>query len=216
MKSYVITIMDMPKSVESAERCIRSMPDYDIEMFPAITPESEPEKIAESLGINLDFFRYDGEKYSRRHRCISAFLSHYSLWKKCVEENEEYQIFEHDAVAVNNLPKFINYKGCISIGAPSYGKFNTPRVLGVNPLTSKRYFPGAHAYRIKPNAAKLLCEVAADNAAPTDVFLNLSTFDWLEEYYPWPVVAKDSFSTIQNVNGCIAKHGYTEGKYELL
>jgi len=216
MKSFVITIMDMEKSVKSAERCIKSIPDFNVEMFSAITPDQNPELIAKRKGVNLDFFRFDGEKYSRHHRCISAFMSHYSLWEQCANGKEEYQIFEHDAVCVNNIPKVINYTGCISLGAPSYGKFHTPRMIGVNPLTSKQYFPGAHAYRLKPEAARKLCEHAKENAAPTDVFLHTINFPWLEEYYPWPVVAKDDFTTIQNEGGCIAKHNYQRGRYEIL
>ena len=47
-------------------------------------------------------------------------------------------------------------------------------------------------------------------ARPTDVFLNIESFPWLEEYYPWPVKADDSFTTIQNEFGCYAKHNYGE------
>jgi len=32
----------------------------------------------------------------------------------------------------------------------------------------------------------------------------------LQEYWPWPVEAHDSFTTIQNENGCLAKHNYGE------
>ena len=212
MKSYVITIMSEPRSVESAQRCIDSMPEYNIEMFPAITPKDNPFKIAEKKGIPIDLFK---EGYSRIENCVSAFLSHYSLWEKCYEEKTEYQIFEHDAVCTNNIPKFIPYQGCISLGAPSYGRFQTPMKIGVGPLTSKRYFPGAHAYRLKPVGAKTLLQRAKTDARPTDIYLNADYFPWLEEYYPWPVVVKESFTTIQRLEGCVAKHGYNGG-YEIL
>lgn len=215
MKSFVITIESLPESVKAATRCIRSMPEYDVQMFPAVTPDDDPIMIAGSEGLDLSFFDVDAQKYSRFERCVSAFLSHYSLWKKCIEDNEEYQIFEHDAVCVGNLPQFISHDGCISLGAPSYGKFNTPSVLGVSPLVSKIYFPGAHAYRLKPKAARTLVQHARENAAPTDVYLCKSNFPWLQEYYPWPVEARDTFSTIQKENGCRAKHNYGES-YELL
>lgn len=215
MKSFVITIESMPESVKLAERCIRSMPEFDVQKFTAITPDDDPVMIAGSEGLDLSFFDVDARRYSRFERCVSAFLSHYSLWKQCAEENVEYQIFEHDAVCVGNLPKFISYEGCISLGAPSYGKFNTPKVLGVSPLVSKVYFPGAHAYRLKPKAARTLVQHARENAAPTDVYLCKSNFSWLQEYYPWPVEARDTFSTIQHERGCQAKHGYNE-KYKLL
>ena len=214
MKSYVITVMNIPESVEAAQRCIDSMPEYNIEMYAGFTPDDNPDEIARKKRINTS--RFDDPRYSRRERCLSAFLSHRSLWERCLKTGEEIQIFEHDAVGVGTVPEFLNYQGCISLGAPSYGKFNHPPQLGVNPLTSKRYFPGAHAYRMKPNAAKHILEHSQDFAAPTDIYLNLDYFPWLEEYYPWPVTAVDKFSTIQNEGGCLAKHGYNKASYNLL
>ena len=82
--------------------------------------------------------------------------------------------------------------------------------MGVNELFSKGYFPGAHAYIVKPRGAKEFIKQAKVFARPTDVYLNKSTFPWLQEYFPWPVEARDSFTTIQNVNGCYAKHNYGE------
>ena len=119
-------------------------------------------------------------------------------------------IFEHDAMCLNVINSTIMYNACISLGHPSYGKFNTPATLGVNPLTSKKYFPGAHAYRLKPTAAKMFIQQAKIEARPTDVFLNIHTFPFLEEYYPWLAEAKDSFTTIQNKNGIAAKHNKVE------
>lgn len=216
MKSFVITIESMPESVKAAKRCIRSMPEYDVQMFPAITPDDDPVMIAGRESLNLSLFDDAAKKYSRFERCVSAFLSHYKLWKKCIEDNEEYQIFEHDAVCTGTLPKFINYQRCVSLGAPSYGKYNTPTTLGTSPLVSKPYFPGAHAYRLNPKGAQEFVLFARGTARPTDIYLNIKQFPWLEEYYPWPVEAKDTFSTIQHEGGCIAKHGYNKEKYKLL
>ena len=215
MKSYVITIMDNPKSVESAERCIKSGAKFgiEIEMWPAITPQNtDVFELAKTQGISIDGFR---EKYSRLENCIAAFLSHFSLWGKCYVTNEEIQIFEHDAVVISPIPEFINHQGCINLGKPSYGRYNDPIILAVNPLTSKRYFPGAHAYRVHPRGAKQLLAQAKVKARPTDVFLHLDTFPWLEEYYPWPVQAMDTFTTIQKQEGCLAKHNYGD-RYEII
>ena len=214
MKSYVITVMNIPESVDAAQRCIDSMPQFDIKMFSGYTPDDDPDAIAKKHRLNTT--RFDDPRYSRRQRCLSAFLSHRRLWERCRDTGEEIQVFEHDAVGVGDVPEFLNYQGCISLGSPSYGQFNHPPNLGVNPLTSKRYFPGAHAYRMKPRAARAILEHARDFAAPTDTFLHLDHFPWLEEYYPWPVMANDKFSTIQNEGGCLAKHGYNKGSYRLL
>ena len=207
---YVITIFGNEKSEEAAERCIKSglqVGGLKIEKWKATTPQDDIAKIIKDEKINTV---YMDEVYSRTPNCIAAFLSHYSLWKLSVEKNKEVTIFEHDAVCVNIVNSDISYKGVVSLGAPSYGKFNTPSSFGVVPLQSKRYFPGAHAYRVKPKAAQMLIDQARLEARPTDVFLNRSTFPFLEEKYPWPVEAKDSFTTIQNPMGCQAKHNKVE------
>jgi len=214
MKSFVITIRGNTLSEQAADRCILSMPDFKVSKFNAITPKENPLAILEIESIPVSGFE---EKYSYLESCVSAFLSHFSLWKKCIELKEEFQIFEHDAVCTGTLPEFINYDKAISIGKPSYGKFNTPTSLGVNSLVSKRYFPGAHAYRLKPQGAKELIARAKIDGGPTDVFLHLDRFPWLQEYYPWPVEAKDSFTTIQKTEGCLAKHNWHDGVgYEIL
>lgn len=210
MKNYVITIMDNEQSIRSAERCIKSGKSIGgmiIEHWRATTPRDDIYGMAKDDHINITAM---DEVYSRTPNCLAAFLSHYKLWKECVELNQEITIFEHDAVCVNNINSQLVYNACISLGKPSYGKFNTPPRLGVNPLTSKRYFPGAHAYRLKPAAAQMFMQQARQEAKPTDVFLNIDTFPFLEEHYPWLVEAKDSFTTIQNSNGIAAKHNKVE------
>lgn len=215
MKSFVITIMDHPKSVESAERCIKTFkrhhPTDEIEMFNAITPDYNVFSLAEYYKIPLENFQ---EVYSKYDRCVSAFMSHYMLWRKCIELDEPIIIFEHDAYVTNKIPD-MSFKGCVNIGKPSYGKFNGPTTLGVGPLMSKRYFPGAHAYIVSPQGAEAIIKESIFKAGPTDTFLNLRTFPWLEECYPWPVESRDSFTTIQNKTGCLAKHNFGE-KYEIV
>ena len=208
--NYVITIFGNEKSEAAAKRCIASglsVGGISIEKWRATVPNAQLSEIIKKEGINTA--RMD-EIYSRTPNCIAAFLSHYSLWKRSVEENAEVTIFEHDAVCVNNVPSEIRFKGVLSFGAPSYGKFNAPSSFGVVPLQSKKYFPGAHAYRVKPEAAQMLIDQARMEARPTDVFLNIDTFPFLEEHYPWPVEARDSFTTIQSEIGCRAKHNKVE------
>ena len=210
MKNYVITIMDNNKSFMAAQRCIKSgyaTGGLEIAHWEATTPADDLDEFIKSEKINISAMN---EVYSRTSNCIAAFISHYKLWKECVELNQEITIFEHDAVCVNNINSQLIYNACISLGKPSYGKFNTPPMLGVNPLTSKRYFPGAHAYRLKPAAAQMFMQQARQEAKPTDVFLNIDTFPFLEEHYPWLVEAQDSFTTIQNSNGIAAKHNKVE------
>jgi len=212
MRAFVIYV-PIEESEKAAARCIRSAANFQIhaELFRGVTPADHPIQLAEELGLPLNNFQ---EKYSRYENCVSAFLSHRRLWEFSAQNNEEVLIFEHDAVVTDPIPD-VPYRGVLSYGHPSYGKWVTPSTLGVNKLVSKQYLPGAHAYRVKPEAAKVLLETAKTHAGPTDLYLRNELFDFIEEYYPWPVVVRETFSTIQNENGCQAKHGYNE-EYRLL
>ena len=214
MKAFVITIEGMVESEKCADRCIKSGKRFDVEIEKsfAFTPHHAPLTIAAELGIKTKGFV---EKYSRFENCLSAFLSHQNLWHWAVKNNEDVLILEHDAVFTDFLPEVLNFKGVLSLGAPSYGNFIKPKTLGVNTLVSKQYLPGAHAYIVKPNAAKTLLQKSKEYAQPTDIFLSNRNFDFMEEYYPWIVEARDSFSTIQREAGCGAKHNYGE-TYRLL
>jgi len=214
-KAYVITILDNERSVQVAERCIKSGKKHglDIEMWQAYTPNDDLINRFASLGINPRAF---DEVYSRTENCMAAFLSHYSLWAKAVRDKIDVLVFEHDAVIVDTIPEVHGYQGCITFGKPSYGKFNTPRYLGVQELQHKKYFGGAHAYQVSWQAAEVLIKKAKTEAAPTDVYLHLDRFRFLQEYYPWPVEANDSFTTIQVERGCLAKHKYNEETYDIL
>lgn len=208
MKNFVITIRENNKSVEAAQKCIQSAAKFDLEVdyYDAFVPSESKEFIKEQKINDLAF---NNNKFSREDNARAAFCSHFSLWQFSMECNEEITIFEHDAVVVDPIPE-MSYNGCISIGKPSYGKWITPSSLGTNPLTSKKYFPGAHAYRLNPKGAKELVERARLEAAPTDVFLNIHSFPFLQEYYPWPVEVRESFTTIQKTQGCLAKHMYNK------
>lgn len=217
LKAFVITIENLPESQKAADRCIASAEKHGmhVEKFFGVTPADDPVSKARELMIPIDRFR---EKYSRFENCLSAFLSHHSLWVQCSTDPDksDYLILEHDAVFNDSIKDVPFFKGLISYGAPSYGKFVTPPKLGLNKLTSKQYLPGAHAYRVRPNAAKILVNAARHWAGPTDLFLCNRNFQFIEEYYPWPISAEDSFTTIQNETGCLAKHNFNPSTYKVI
>ena len=213
MRMFVITIMENERSVQVADRCVKSgqVFGYKIEKHPAHSPQNC------NVNQELDNLNYDRsgfiEKYSRPENCIAGFLSHHSLWMKCLELNEPIVIFEHDAVVTNDIPNLVLFD-MLNLGKPSYGKFNTPTFIGYGSLVSKPYFPGAHAYRITPKGAADLINEAQFSAGPTDIYIHSSKFT-LGEFYPWVAEARDSFTTIQRKEGCYAKHNYGE-TYEIL
>lgn len=212
MKASVITIIDNDRSRIVADRCITSARKNGLEVayFKAFTPKDSPMDIAKQEGIPTQGFV---EKYSRFENGLAAFLSHYWLWKLTAAGTQPHIIFEHDAVLLDRIPALRG--DIVNLGHPSYGKFNTPSILGESRLVSKPYFPGAHAYYVTPKGAQALIDKAKTSAQPTDIFINHGNFDNLMEYYPWPAEARDSFTTIQNTTGCLAKHNYN-GEYDVI
>lgn len=215
MKLEAYCIYVKGKADDMAERCVRSGERHGVHvtMVPGYTPDT--------LDIDAHFInnnipqQHFYEKYSRIDPVRCAFASHHRLWQQCAEGKSAYLILEHDAVFVNALPNTI-HGHIVNLGKPSYGKFKTPNFLGEGRLVSKEYFPGAHGYMITPFGAELLLNRAYVDAGPTDVFIHNSRFpDVLKECYPWPIEAKDSFTTIQNETGCLAKHNYNEN-YQII
>lgn len=227
MKSFVITIQNHDYSTTCANRCINSAQQFnvDVEYFYAITKETAINTLNEhNLSWNwaddnrrliacphtgLEQFPYRANDFRTK---IACSLSHYLLWLKCIELDQEILILEHDAVFINPLPK-IDFYGAIQINDPSRGGYNgkfhsrymTDRnVSGVHPLTRKRPinskvpdgFSGNSAYIIKPWAAKeFVAAFKKYGVWPNDATICLQLFPWLEEYYPFITEIHQSEST---------------------
>lgn len=203
--------MDNYLSQQAADKCILSAKKHNVEVekWAAITPRNPDFKtmVVENKLRTENFT----SGHSRSENALACFLSHMSIWKESAEKNETIMILEHDAVFVNTVPSISNFTKVVTLGEPSYGKYNTPTKLGLQSLVQREYFKGAHAYVVTPIGSKELLQMVSDYSRPTDVYLNIQYFPWLEEYYPWPVRVDDHFSTIQNQQGCIAKHNYNRG-----
>lgn len=208
--------MDNPKSIAVANRCIESAKYQGLEIkhWPAKTPKDNLDQLLKENNI-LDTRSFESV-YSKTENVIATFLSHLSLWQECIRTNELLIIFEHDAVMTGAIPQSMVFNKVITLARPSYGKFRVPSTLGCNALTQADYFKGAHGYVVSPDGAKMLIDqLNISPALPADLYFNVDYFPWLQEYYPWVVEAKDSFSTIQKVQGCVAKHNYNE-KYGII
>ena len=195
MKTFIITLLQNKHSVESAERARQSAVDVGyretIETFEAITPD-----------LWEEILPYDNnfDNYARPENVGACFASHYLLWQKCIELGEPILILEHDAIFVNNLPD-IDFDMCVNFGRPSYIRpyemtYKEPIEGLQSPI--QYHFLGHHAYAIKPQAAKILCnDVKYRELWPNDVWMDLASYPWLQEYIPYPIVADTLFSTIQ-------------------
>ena len=213
MKSYIITMLDNKKSVESTDKCIKSGKKFgynNIEIFKATTPKDNLKHEFEKDGLSINDFKVD-TRYSKLEPAMCCYLSHKELWKKCLELNETILVLEHDAIFIDKIPNNIYFYGLINLGKPSYGRYMEPTLqTGVFKLFSKPHggLPGTHAYMISPTGAKLLLKKL--KTTTPDLFLNKVDFPWIQEYYPWPIKADDNFTSIQNVAGSVAKHNYNK------
>ena len=214
MKSFVITIQHNENSVKAADRCIESGKKYGVhvEKWKANSPDKiDIHQWFEERSIPDRYFH---EEYSRLENCMAAFSSHYTLWQHCLSLNQPILILEHDAVFVDKLP-LVTQGHIVNFGKPSYGDWLIPNFVGENKIFSKAYLPGAHAYKITPSAAEELIVRSTFEAGPTDVYIHRERFHFINEVYPWPIEAKDSFTTIQKELGCYAKHQYNKN-YQII
>ena len=201
MKSYVITIKGMKPSEEASQKCITSGAKHnvDVTLFDAYTPKDKPfDVFKEQEGVICR-----GRIFKDTHNpqaALGCLLSHYMLWKKCVETNEITLITEHDAIFVSEVPDIIKngeFSGLVNLAKPGYGRMQSIS-SGLGALRSKGHFPGTHGYAVKPEAAAKMIEFSKRNGIhqPADRFLD-SKFRFIQEYAPWPIESAATFTSIQ-------------------
>lgn len=199
MKAFVITLSNLPMSVAAAERCIRSA-SIPVEKFEAVT-ELEAEKLQRDLGIRWNY-PWTGSEYDMKAglkktayrtanpmRRVACFLSHYMLWKKCIELNEPIMILEHDAIFIKEFDETAFLKAecdIISINDPRgvtrksqeyHEKLQQlaqtiQRVPTIDDLMIPQGLPGNSAYIIKPTGAEKMIQAVKDFGAwPNDALM---------------------------------------------
>lgn len=215
MKGYVVTLFNVPESINVAERCIYSGKKFniDIEMFPAVHKDVAYIEMSKE---KLTLSQFDNS-FSDIKAVVGNFVTQYRIWKQIIKNNEPAIVLEHDAIIIDNIPNTIHKGNIVNLGKPSFGKFKEKDKPGIYPLFSKAggYIPGAHGYYVTPIGAQQLVDKAHSNGiSPCDIFLNTKNFD-IKEIYPWVIEAHDTFTTIQNEKGCKAKHNFNQS-YKIL
>lgn len=167
--------------------------------------------IAKSFGMEAELFDavpgnnckhiFKEQKVKNGFRAISSpgqrgcFLSHFLLWKKCVEMNTTISILEHDGVFLRPLPNNIeqnfedicrldpfhhweeNYEQQTTESLSKIIEFKKFETSYSNPITGKFYI-GYYGYLIKPSGAKKLIRQAKDvGALPVDWFVGTDIVD---------------------------------------
>ena len=217
MKDHLVSEAGYKALVESS-KTVKN--DFTIERFDAIISDNVDTHMEKeglkwtwpdsgaifNQKLNMRFHAYGGPP-KRRHACA---MSHFYLWKKCVEESEPILILEHDAIFTKKLdPDYIlnsDYE-CIGINDPRgatrlANKFHNivqsaPGPLVDCPIIDNMQVPqgiaGASAYIIKPEGADQAIGAAYDYGLwPNDALL-------CQQLFPWLGVTKTYYTTVQGL-----------------
>jgi GR25 family glycosyltransferase involved in LPS biosynthesis len=217
MKAYVITLHNNEFSQRKANRCIETgkvVGKVDVEKFTAID-KTNAQQVMKEHGLKWTYAHnntkpalcpisglkqipyYNANLNSK----IGCSMSHYLLYKKCVELDEPIIILEHDAVFIREMPE-VDFKGILQINDPRGAGKNGRRLsesmitrgaVGVQPKTPNTTDPlvpdgiaGNSAYVIKPFAAQeLIDKYHTLGIWPNDAIMCVQLFPYLEEYYPF-------------------------------
>ncbi len=174
------------------------------EKFPGVWRDDAAAAL-ETEGLKVGKF---DESWSNTAAAMGNFVAQYRIWK-LLERNGPAIIMEHDSVVVAPIPDLAGHGDIITLAKPSFGKLRKPLNPGFYPLfSSGDKIPGAHGYYLTPTGAAALISMAKRKGAiPVDKFICPQRFH-ITEYYPWPIEAHDTFTTIQKQKGCLSKHNY--------
>jgi len=191
IKAKIITLKGNYDSEKNAAQCIERARLFgiNVEHFDAIDGYSYPEHL-KKLGIRPKYIFKGG-----RPGVYGCFLSHYYLWRDCVNDNIPYLILEHDGYFIRPLPQnFLGtfqdvlklddedpfseeYSNEVTKAKPfSIKKYHNSQTKLTEKNGTGNYMRGAYGYIIKPNAAKKILdwiEVFGFVAADTQIGSNI-------------------------------------------
>ena len=186
MKSFIIRLKNNLISEKYATECVNQAATFGVEVnyFDAING-------LEYLGHLEKLKIFPKYKFKKgRAGVFGCFLSHYYLWKKCMEDGIPYLILEHDGYFVRPLPDDVldrfddvlkldgenpfskDYDQIINsqnAQTTSIQKYNTPDAKFLHKNETGNYMRGAYGYIIKPHAAKIIVDwISVNGFVPAD------------------------------------------------
>ena len=187
MKNFIIHLPSIPASLESATKLKQDLANFDIdaELFNGIRGD-DAIRIMEAEGRTLHPFGLKGpiDIYSEEAKKLDSpgirgcFLSHYYLWKKCIELNEPIIIWEDDIMISRGYePVEFDEVMILALGHPTKSVrwmhlLEAPQGKPAALEYSSPSMPGACGYAIKPRAAKKLITKFSNTFTPADNAIN--------------------------------------------
>lgn len=185
-RAYIITIKGNEISESMARRCLDSCNQIgqQAEIFQAFdgTEKLNSEIIVPDHAVGktwLSWVKLLNFTLSKAEIC--CFLSHFSLWCKCIEQDQPLVILEHDAVMLQRFDEHPAINSIVYLGSNEMVASNVcyPFIPPQAQLCHNyRHILRTHAYSIDPQVAKNLVSKAIERGIYTavDVFMNINRF----------------------------------------
>lgn len=222
-RAYIIHLPNNPISQKYTKECVEScervgMPYELYEAFDGTgnmirTPDHCKDKSWLKTIKVMDHHLSSGE--------VACFLSHLTLWMKCIEEDRPIVILEHDAIMLRPFMDFAAYNNIVYLGSKEQymdgwkvHPIPMQSILNINYLFIGR----AHAYAIDPQIAKnMVAKVFSEGISNSlDIWLRADTFGMVQlGLYAYDQVNEfgDKDTTILERKGDIPINNETEIKY---
>jgi glycosyl transferase family 25 len=190
MKSFIIHLPAIQSSLESALQLQQDLKDIgiDAELFEGTYGNDAEELIKKENRTvhNISFKGYEiderGIAKAMRPGVIGCFYSHYRLWQKCVELNQNLCIFEDDVRIVRPLMP-VDFEDILItvLGARKNRKYlhylHNPQGDPYAAEYQNSSMPGTPGYMITPSGAKKLLKYYKTTFLPSDNAINKSVVD---------------------------------------
>lgn len=191
-KTFVIAIKDHPVSERQLNDCLNSANTFGwkVEIFWGVDGRTITNETwqKEELTPRLD------KPTMHRVGVQGCFLSHYMLWKKCIELDEPIIILEHDAVIQHVWQPLDINEAVIKLHRHYSGK--TPKI----DTDSGHWSKSGHAYCLSPgHATKLINFVKRVGAFEADRVIGNAVVPFVHLGKPSLVERQNSFSTTENI-----------------
>lgn len=216
---FVITKEGDTVSEEMANNCISSGKShgFEIEKFFGIYDNIDNLFLENKLFVNPA-----GAKKVQTIGVKGCFLSHYFLWKQCIERNTSIAIFEYDALIINSVPDnvldmfedYLNLDYARHLHLKDLDVYRSKLIKSDNitiqrlqedthsdpssfKYINRNHIKGAFGYILKPSGAQKLLNAAHHNGMlPADVLINLK---YLKMFYTTPSIVQLNENMLSNL-----------------
>ena len=178
MKAFIIYLKEVQSTIDSALECKRTAREYGLDawLMEGFTPSRADQFIKEeNLKPYLPgpkLFQIKWQKGGVR----GCMISHYHVWKKCIELDQPIVVLEHDSRVVSETYT-ADFEDVLHLDAHRFeqdpDRDKDPVVQDfVNVRKGENQLMGTYGYVIKPHAAKRLIQGAhEDGLTASDMFV---------------------------------------------